>query len=102
MLPMRTAPAVWLLDGPVMTGPSTSNNRITDTSLIKWYRMSIADLARDCKAQAEKEENVKNNNTSPINFYVYRGKCLKKCGEKLERKRFRDGTETVVRYENCV
>ena len=96
------APAVWLLDGPVMTGPSTSNNRITDTSLIKWYRMSIADLARDCKARAEKEENVKNNNISQINFYVYRGKCLKKCGERLETNRFRDGTETVVRYEDCV
>ena len=77
MLPMRTAPAVWLLDGPVMTGPSTSNNRITDTSLIKWYRMSIADLPRDCKARAEKEENVKNSNTSLLNLYVYRGKCLK-------------------------
>ena len=77
MLPMRTAPAVWLLDGPVMTGPSTSNNRITDTSLIKWYRMSIADLPRDCKARAEKEENVKNSNTFLINFYVYREKCLK-------------------------
>ena len=58
---MRTAPAVWLLDGPVMTGPSTSNNRITDTSLIKWYRMSIADLARDCKARAEKGGKYKKN-----------------------------------------
>ena len=38
--------------------------------------MSIADLPRDCKARAEKEGNVKNNNTSPVNFYVYRGKCL--------------------------
>ena len=50
-----------LLDGPVMTGPSTSNNRITDTSLIKWYRMSIADLARDCKARAEKGGKYKKN-----------------------------------------
>ena len=27
--PMRTAPAVWLLEGPVITGPSTSNKRMT-------------------------------------------------------------------------
>ncbi len=26
--PMRTAPAVWLLDGPTITGPSISNNRM--------------------------------------------------------------------------
>ena len=32
VLPMRTAPAVWLLDGPVITGPSTSIKRIAGTS----------------------------------------------------------------------
>jgi hypothetical protein len=55
VLPMRTAPAVWLLDGPVMTGPSTSNNRIVGTSFSMGYQkyngfpQTMQDLAESTK-----------------------------------------------------
>ena len=60
LLAQQAAPAVWLLEGPVITGPSTSNNRIADTSLLKWYEKSITNSCRQCKFQQETQKNVRN------------------------------------------
>ena len=73
---MRTAPAVWLLDGPTMTGPRISNKRMVRL-------LGCEDTFAHCSATEKKYEILyasRTQNATPI--LRRRGKRRKKTGRQ--------------------